>query len=506
MAVTTVPKDRTTPADPANPAVGDQSSPSIQKHPEYIAKRPNYIKIQDGLQGEDRIKFKGVVYLSKTSAQKDDDPRGLAYDAYKQRAIYFNYPKDTVDAAVGMLHREPGTVDPMPTEMDGLRVSATVDNEPLAEVLADINEAQVAFGGMGLLVEVPAKEAGEVEGTPVPYLAKYDRIEIVNWLEQKGEDGRKFLRMVTLSESKWVIEPGGGHEWLEQYRMCALDSEGIYWTAILTPEQVEDIDVETFDPPDGFGTEEDDTLNPYPRFRNNTLDYIPFVNVNVTDLRPSPQVSPILNITTDSIHLYAKEADLQQALFMQGQATPWGTGIAEEETPSVLGATGFMKAGNPEAQFGFMEVTGAGLGEMRQDVADLKATIISNGVSLVDTSQAESGKALAIRSGSKTSFLKTVAQTGAQGLRLALAYSASWMTGQKPSEITEEELKVTPNLDFVDDDTSKVADDALKLIQAKAMGFPISLESLHAFAQKKELTTQSFEDELAQMIGENTVT
>jgi hypothetical protein len=454
------------------------------------------------LEGEKQIKLKGDKYLPKTSAQVNDDPQGKAYEAYKTRAIYYNYPLDVLSAALGMLSREPSDFEKMPSNIKPLEDSATPDNEPFQEVLSDIHEGQIAYGGMGLLVDIPAASAGAVEGNVIPYLVEYPRNTIVNWSEEKGADGRKHLRMVTLNESSFEIQKGGSHLWVEKYRMCALDENGQYWTGVLNASQINAVDSKTFNPPALDGVED-----PYPSYGSNKLDYIPFVPINVTDLRIRPQVSPILDICDLSVALYRATADHKQALFMQGQATGWGTGIteADREKIGVLGATAFLTASNPQAKFGYLEVDGEGLTEMREDSDDLKETIASKGVALLDTTGTESGKALSIRSGSKTAFLKTIAITAAQGMRMALTMASSWMTGQDPREITEDDLKVVPNLDFTEDDTSNVAKEILDLMAGKNMGAPVSLKTIHAYAARKELTTMNFEDEMAELNGDTTV-
>jgi hypothetical protein len=481
---------------------GQENEPTVETHPEYKCKQADYQLIDDCLEGEKQIKKQGDKYLPKTSAQQNDDPQGKAYTAYKTRAIYYNYPLDVLSAGLGMLQREPSTFEPIPANIQPLEDSATADNEPFNEVLSDINQGQISYGGMGLLVDVPASSAGPVEGNVIPYLVEYPRNTIVNWEEEKGTDGRNRLRMVTLNESAFEIQTGGSHEWVEKYRMCALDEDGDYWTGVLTEAQIGQVDTKTFNPP-----KFDENDNPYPSVRGNTLKYIPFVSINVSDLRIRPQVSPILDICDLSIALYRATADHKQALFMQGQATPWVTGITKEEGDkiSVLGATALLKANNPQAKFGFMEVEGEGLAEMREDSDDLKETIASKGVALLDTTGTESGKALSIRSGSKTAFLKTIAITAAQGMRVALTMAASWMEGKDPSDITVEELNVVPNLDFTEDDTSNVPDELLKLQQFKAMGGVLSAESIHAYASRKDVTTMSFEDEMAELNGDTTV-
>jgi hypothetical protein len=462
-----------------------QQRPVVQTHPEYRCRHDDYVRIDDCLEGERWIKEKGEQYLPKTSAQKDSDTNNNAYNAYKTRAIFYNYPKDTADAALGMMHREPASFE-LPTEMERLTKQSGPDGVPLEDALQDINEGQIKFGRYGLLVDVPDMEAPESV-----HIIKYLGPSIINWKTEVFR-GLIRLRMVMLNESGYEIQQGGSHVWVDRYRMCALDSEGNYWTKVMESEEIQSVDTNTFDPPP-------DAV--FPMYRGNTINFVPFTFINVSNLTPQPQVSPILDICDLSIAIYRKEADYGQAQFMQGQATPWSTGVSEDDRPSILGATTMMHSGNPEAQFGFMEVSGDGLNGMKEAIDEVKAQAIGKGVALVETGQRESGKALSIRTSSKTSILKTIAITGAQGLTQALEQGAVWMGVDWDDEANQ----IKPNMDFVDEDVTDIPGEFLKLIQAKNMGAPISTESVHQWAAKKELTSMTFDVEQEAIQGEEPV-
>jgi hypothetical protein len=492
-----IPRDRTTPLEATGNTVCDQEQrkPIVQQHPQYRCRRDDYILIEDCLYGERRIKDKETEYLPKTSAQEEDDPQGKAYESYLTRAIYYNYPLDTVETAVGMMQREPSEFI-VPETMEKLLTSSTIEDEPLSELLSDVNTGQVSYGGLCLLVDIPVGSTAENDND-MPYFVKYDRVKFINWSEDV-KYGRKRLRMVLLDESKNEIGPGGAHQWVWRYRVCALDENDRYWTAIVT--DLGGLDMDNFNPPSGMGDEV------YPTFRGTELNYIPFVPINVSNLQTKPQTPPVLDIANLSISIYRKEADRSQTEFMQGQSTPYLFGITEDELPGVLGSTSLISTTSTEATAGMLEISGDGLSEMSATIEELKQTVVSQGLSLVETSQTESGKALAIRSGSKTSSLKTMMLTAAEGVTLALKYAYNWMSqgGNKASiaDIDEETIRVIPNLDFKEDDNTGIADNVMKLIQAANMGFPISKQSLHAYARDKELTSMTYEEELDEINGD----
>ena len=100
----------------------------------------------------------------------------------------------------------------------------------------------------------------------------------------------------------------------------------------------------------------------------------------------------------------------------------------------------------------------------------------------------ESGEALNIRVAARTASLKQIALAGAFGLQQSLRQAAKWM-GQNPEEVI-----VTPNLDFVDDNFMPA--DLVQLTSAKNMGAPISLRTIHDWVREKDVTALDFEEEL----------
>jgi len=482
--------DRTTPTDTQEANTKKQESPKISVHPQYRVYQPKWIKIDDCLQGEDQIKAKGEDYLPKTSGQEASGSNGQkAYDAYQTRAIYYNFPLETSATASGMMSREKAKYE-LPTAMQGLEQSANQDGDPLQLVHNDVNKNQVEYGRFGLLVDVP-----QVEAPDSPYLVDYHAFSILNW-GTKMRDGKIILSFVLLDESHYELNKGLEHQWVYRYRICALDPDDRYFTEILEADQLDSLDPNEMRPSREVsdGTDGQEAYNPYPNFKGNELDFVPFVFINVDNLDTDIQVSPLQDICDKSISIYRGEADYRQTLFMQGQDTFYGMGLAEDERPDFLGATAAIYAKNPDAEVGFASVSGDALAEQREGQDDLKSATVEKSMALLDTSNTESGKALGIRIGSKTSKLKKLVRTGAAGLTKALQYVNMWMTDTRDET---EDIKVMPNMDFIDNDEDSVADDLVKLMQAKNLGAPLSNESVHQWMQKKELTNKDFETEEA---------
>jgi hypothetical protein len=101
---------------------------------------------------------------------------------------------------------------------------------------------------------------------------------------------------------------------------------------------------------------------------------------------------------------------------------------------------------------------------------------------------------LNIRVAARTATLTTVADAGAAGLEAILKSAAIWL-GVDPDKV-----EVHPNKDFVDD--AAQAQDLTYLMTAKTMGAPLSGKSIHGWLAKREFTTMTYEEEMAQKDNE----
>lgn len=66
-------------------------------HAEYEGMAGSWARVRDVLAGEDAVKAAGVKYLPKLDIQEDED-----YDAYKERASFFNATARTLAGYVGI--------------------------------------------------------------------------------------------------------------------------------------------------------------------------------------------------------------------------------------------------------------------------------------------------------------------------------------------------------------------------------------------------------------------
>ena len=445
-------------------------------HPDYDAMGDDYRVMRDSAAGQRTIKQGGMAYLTPTAAMLLDgaaggiEPGYSAYASYLNRAIFPEHVDESVRTMVGILNRELATIE-LPAQLEGMFTDATRKNESLDQLLRRIHTAQLLYGRTGLLVDV--------DESNTPHIVTYNAESIINWDDQRAyESGKDQLSFAVTSEDAWMrgIEGQSMFDWAVQtrYRAMYLNDAGKYATF----------------------TEQEGQSSPevVPTFSGRSLNYVPFTFIGANDLTATPGPIPLLGIANAALAIYRGEADFRQTLHMLGQDTLVMTGIApgtdlDEDEPTRIG-TG-AKIELPEGgDAKFIGISSDGLPEQRRALEDDYKRSIAMGSRLLEntSSQAESGEALRVRVAAKTTTLHTIALTAAAGLEQCLKQAAEWV-GADPSEV-----RVSPNTDFIEDAASP--EQALKLMEARNAGLPISLRSVHEWASKNEFTQKTWDEEL----------
>lgn len=456
------------------------------KHPLYIDRLPDWIVLEDTFAGERTIKEAGVSYLPATSGQVADGmgptrPGGKAYASYVRRASFPSVVADAVGAMIGVMHHKPPTIE-LPSALEPLLITATLQGESLEMLLRRINERQLVEGRIGLLLDVPD---GQQVGTP-PYIATYSARSIINWDEgTRTAPGLANLNLVVLDESEY--ERGASFTWdmKRKYRVLVLGDvleneavgQGVYQVGVFEGNSATFSKVGLITPSIG----------------GLTLDKIPFVFINSKDVVTSPDKPPLLGLSELALTIYRGDADHRQALFMQGQDTLVISGGTEDEYRVGANAQISLGIGGDAKYIG---VESNGLKEMRSALEDDRREAAAKGAQLLDTTSRskESGDALRVRVAAQTATLNQIALTGAFGLELILKDAATWV-GANPDDVS-----VTPNLDFTDQDLAGKT--LVEWMTAKSLGAPLSLLSIHKQMQDKDLTDMTFEEEMEQLADE----
>ncbi len=453
-------------------------------HPSYTEFLPDWTQMVDTNRGERKVKEKGQTYLPATVGMVADglglnQPGGVAYSGYKARSRFPDIISTAIKALVGLMHTKPPTIE-LPTVMEPMIESATNDGEGLEVLLRRINEDQLITGRIGLLLDVAT---GSQVGI-LPYIATYDAESILNWDDGSFDSSLvlKSLNFVALDESTFERTTSFEWEFQEKQRILLLgeveanEATGVYRTGVFEDE-----------------TNFNEAAMVEPSLGGRTLDFIPFTFINAIDIVPSPDRPPLLGLSDLALGIYRGEADYRQALFMQGQDTLVITGANDPDASHRTGAGAVLNlptGGDAK----FIGVDSTGLSEMRQALENDKIEATSRSGDMVDKASTESGDALRIRVVARTATLNQVAKTGAFGLEQCLKQAAIWI-GANPDEV-----KVTANLDFVNDELG--GEELVKLITAKALGAPLSNVSIHQQMSEKGMTELTLEEELDKISNE----
>ena len=465
------------------------------RHPLYGEFVTDWSQMRDTHRGQRVVKEKGSPYLPPTAGMEADGIANTesvgykAYVAYRTRAVFPDIVKAAVESMLGVMHHRPPVIE-LPAAMEELREKATLKNESLEMLLRRVNEEQLITGRLGLLAEVPPGQ-----GATLPFIAMYRAEDVINWDEgtRTGLEVES-LNFVALNESEFERQPGDFEwEFVNKYRVLILgdpttneaQGEGVYRVGVFSEQggnPNEDVHV-------GLDFTEEALMTP--AIAGTTMTRIPFVFVNAKDIVTDPEEPPLLGLSNLALTIYRGEADYRQALFMQGQDTLVVIGQATEgDVKHRIGAGASIDLPmNGDAKF--IGTDSTGLPEMRSSIENDHTRAGKKAGEFIDeTSRSrESGEALKVRVAARTATLNQIALAGAFALQELLRARAEWM-GANPDEVV-----VTPNTDFVDD--RMAGDELAKLMGAKTMGAPISLQTIHELMQDRNMTERTWEEELA---------
>lgn len=463
-------------------------------HPDYSARRPDWVTMFDTNEGQRHIKSKTTTYLPATSGMR---ALGLGtteegydlYQAYLTRAFFPDLVKETVRALVGILNREAANIE-LPDALEDMRAIATSKGESLDDLLVSIHMNQLLYGRTGLLLDVD-------EQRDLPLVVCYPGPQILNWddltmagvtiqdEEQRNQALRKLL-LIVLDETRYERETGNAYEWnlVSRYRALTLGEAGTTYQSELEREGALQAPV-------------------IPQIRGRTLDEIPFTCINTTDLATKPGEVPLINLANLALAIYRGEADHRSALFMSGQDTLVLLGYdpnaqadpdanPTSDAKPIIGSGAYLALPDPEADAKFIGPDSQALAEQRTSLEDDYKRAGEEGIKLLSSGAgAEAAETLRIRVAARTATLQTIAITAAAGLENALRQAATWV-GANPDDV-----RVEPNLDFV----AEMQDPAqlMQFAQAKRAGVPLSWRSIHNWLRQKDYTELTLEEEIEEI-------
>lgn len=453
-------------------------------NPEYTDMLQKWTLMLDAIEGQEQVKSKKTAYLPYTSgmiqrgAGKSTTNKSSGdqeYDSYLLRAVYPEIVNTAIETCLGIMHSKPPRIE-LPDSMEYLIDDATQAGETIFQLLRRINEVQLGTGRLGLLLDMA--EVPTDQNQPF-YLSIYKDVTVRNWFTGLAQD-EQVIKFVTLDESQNVLSDGMSWTWEEMTRLLWLQETDENGDTLSEPIYRANVFQSDSSPDPG--------TMPEPQFRGQTLDEIPFVFINSKDILSQPDNPPLLGLANLTMTIYRGEADYRQNLFMQGQDTLVVIGDDEDDDKQTQVGAGARLDVPKGGDAKYIGVDSKGLTEQREALQNDYRHASGQTAKIQDSTGVESGNALYIRVSAKTATLNQIALTGAAALEKSLKQAAKW-SGANPDDV-----RVTPNLDFVKE--APTPKDVLDLTNAIVAGAPLSDESFHAWLKKNEYTTKEYEEEL----------
>jgi hypothetical protein len=392
------------------------------QHAKYTKAATKWVKVRDCLEGEDQIHEKGEEYLPKLSKRQKTE----SYNAYRDRARFWNATKRTIAGWRGAVFRRPPT-SIVPEVMKPLLLDINLQATPINDFAGQVLDEVLSLGRAGILVDHQESAKGRT------YMLLFKAEEIKNWATVV-EDGARKLALVVLGYCvNEMGEDGYGTEEVSEYRELRL-VDGVYIQRVWREQ--------------GEGNKKTWKMirEVIPQVHGKALTEIPFVFIGAESLSPEIQQSPLYEIVTVNLHHYKRNADLCHGLHFAALPTPYSINEekSEDQEPLELGAGVFQQFRGEGVTVAFLEHSGTGLGAVRQDMEDMKQEIASLGAAAITPPlrMAESAQALENKQNEQSAPLVKTVDVVSQGLTEALAWLVYWEGG------AEEDAKLELNKAF----------------------------------------------------------
>jgi len=406
-------------------------------HPDYAYWAPEWSMLRDTFLGEVEVKRKGEIYLPRLENQDPSE-----YQAYLDRAVFYNMVSRTVSGMIGTLFRRPAKFTGIPKRLENDLKRIGKANEPLELIVKLVAQEVLHIGRVGVLLDM------DENGTQSPYFATYIAENIVDW-ETSDIDGRTVLTKVVLREIK-ISRSGDGQarQYFTSYRVCKLTPSLETPTGFAYVQDVyesENADATISGEP---------TRSTTPRNRGVPFSYIPFVFFGPWTNAPDVEKSPVYDIATLNLSHYKSYAHLEHGRFFVGLPVYYvNVNGASDKAEYHLGPSTVWEIQAGE-KAGLLEFNGHGLKFLESALDQKEQQVSSLGGRLLGFragSTAESDNVAKTKERNEQSTLLNVSSTLDTGFTQLLQW---WMLWQDVPAAEAEKAHVESNKDFLFDNIS----------------------------------------------------
>lgn len=449
------------------------------KHSDYLNAYSVWERCRNTAEGQNRVHDQGVKYLARLSGQSDAE-----YNAYKQRALFYNATARTIDGLTGMLFMRPETVE-APASLDAIVADVSMSGLSLHQFAEIVSEEVITVGRCGVLVDYPPTVTAltlaqaQAQGAR-PYAKLYRAESIINWRTGRVNNAEQ-LTLVVLEEDYEVPVDEFEYKCDKQWRVLDLVN-GVYRQLLFKKDKKGEF----------FLVEE-----VYPQIDGKLLTSIPFEFFGVRDNTASIDKPPLLDLVDVNLSHYRTTADYEHGLHFTGLPTPVVTGYyADDKSASLrIGSGTAWLLPEPSSKAFYLEFTGQGLGELREALRAKESMMATLGARMLapEKRAVETAQTASIHRAGENSVLASIAQSISIGLTHVLEYLRDWSG-------VSDDVRVEINREFVPNSmTAQDVDSLVRSWQAGAISHQVLFDNLVA----GEIITPgvSFDDELERING-----
>lgn len=368
-------------------------------HKSYHGRRAEYDKIRDVIEGEDRLKKQGQLYLRRPNGMSQQQ-----YADYLKGAAFYAVAERTLRGMVGAATRNEPIIE-LPPRIEPMRDVATFEGNSLSVLIEDMSREVMSIGRFAAVLDYPAESASP---TTPPHISTFDAEHILDWRESVV-NGKQQLTMIRLHEDNDDLDAG-----VEQHLILTLEPAYTVKRFHVTSQNNErtEVQVEEITP----------TIN------GKLLFEIPAVIVSPYNLKIDVEKPPFLDLVNVNLAHWRNSADYEHALYLTAQPTPWVAGnIPADKVPSMIGAGAFWNL--PEgSQAGMLEFTGAGIAAQKTAMDDKVGQMASLGARMVYDGKGrnETTDTAKLRHRSELSLLSSSVNMVEAAIRKLLRMAAEW--------------------------------------------------------------------------------
>ncbi|RVD58870.1 DUF4055 domain-containing protein [Mesorhizobium sp. M2D.F.Ca.ET.223.01.1.1] len=452
-------------------------------HPDYEAHRDEWCLMRDVSAGHKAVQAKGEVYLPKLSDQTPEE-----YQAYKQRATFFNATGRVVDALTGMVFRKDAVLEKADGIQDILE-DVTLNGTPFRQFAENLVEQVMKVNRAGVLVDFPDAKAAAGDKVVTQALADalglrvyasiYSAEDILNW-RTISVGGKTVLSLVVLRECIEVIDPTDMFVMKKQLQYRVLELfEGRYLQTVWAQTGTT-----------GGKTALSVVARAFPLRGGKPLDSIPFEFFSSEGGDTCVHEPVLYDLAVVNLAHYRNTADHEHGLHFTGLPTAVISGVNGADDTYRIGSTTAWVFADPQAKAAYLEFTGAGLGELRDAIKDKEGQMAALGARMLapEKADAEAADTIAQKRQGETSTLAALANSVSRGLTRVLNIMAEWHGNTSPTVV------VKLNTDFLA--VSMPPQQITALLQSVMAG-KLSAESFYEALVKGEVISgnRTYEEE-----------